>query len=203
MAGVSHGSLDKAKRIMEAADEEMKDQLRRGELSIHRAYSALTQAKPQTAEDVREEEDTPRSVPTEKPEYGSLLKKPVFDHYEPPAYMVPIPFEPVVPSDPPAPAPADGSDSAEEDEALPQADPVAERVREMGLIFLSGLDEELKGAEREGLAQILAIVEGIGEKAVQTVQKYLNQQEENKHEQKIKEKPPGDTGGAEQRSDPQ
>ena len=166
MAGVSHGNLDKAKKIMESADEETKNRLRRGELSIHRAYTALTGGNP------KEEKDTeilaPEPVPVKKPEYTSLLNKPIFDHYEPPAYMKPIPFEPVVQTDPP-----DEPEETEENKA-------AERIRELGQTFLDGLDQELKGAERENLEQLLAIVEDVGEKAVQTVKKYLKEhQEEN------------------------
>ena len=176
MAGVSHGSLDKAKRIMATADEETKDQLRRGELSIHRAYSALTQVKPQTVEDAREGGDTPQSVPTGKPEYGSLLKKPVFDHYEPPAYMAPIPFEPVVPteqSEPSAENEEGASDQGQEEQPVPRENPAAERIREIGQAFLDGLDEALKGLGGEGVDQILGIVEDVGEKAVQTVKKHF------------------------------
>ena len=169
LAGVSHDTLGKAKKIMESADEEMKDQLRRGELSIHRAYSALTQARPQTVEDVREEEDTPQPVPTGKPEYDSLLKKPVFDHYEPPAYMEPIPFEPVVPteqSEPSAENEEGASDQGQEEQPVPRENPAAERIREIGQAFLDGLNEALKGLGGEGVDQILVIVEVVGEKAV-------------------------------------
>ncbi len=41
MAGVSHGSLDKAKKLIEGADEETKDRLRTGEVSIHRAFTRM------------------------------------------------------------------------------------------------------------------------------------------------------------------
>lgn len=41
MAGVSDGSFFKAKKIAEEADEETKEKLRNGELSIHKAYTAL------------------------------------------------------------------------------------------------------------------------------------------------------------------
>ena len=176
MAGVSHGSLDKAKRIMATADEETKDQLRRGELSIHRAYSALTQVKPQTEEDAREGGDTPQSVPTGKPEYGSLLKKPVFDHYEPPAYMEPIPFEPVVPTEQSETSVENEEESSEqeqEEQPVLRENHAAERIREIGQAFLDGLDEALKGLGGEGVDQILGIVEDVGEKAVQTVKKHF------------------------------
>ncbi|MBE6909355.1 MAG: hypothetical protein E7474_07260 [Ruminococcaceae bacterium] len=166
MAGVSHGSLDKAKRIMESADEETKDRLRRGELSIHRAYSSLTEGNQKEEKDTEKPASEP--VPVKKQEYTSLLKKPIFDHYEPPTYMKPIPFEPIAPT-----APPDEPEEAEENTA-------AERVRELGRAFLDGLDKELKEAEREGLEQILAIVEDVGKKAVQTVKKYCNEHQEEK-----------------------
>lgn len=41
MAGVSHGNLSKAKKIIAEADEETKEKLRAGDLSIHGAYTAL------------------------------------------------------------------------------------------------------------------------------------------------------------------
>ena len=181
MAGVSHGNLDKAKRIMESADEETKDRLRRGELSIHRAYSALTRTQTQAERDTSEDDAAPEAVPEKKAECGSLLNKPVFDHYEPPAYMAPIPFEPVAPPDTPdAPEPVDEPDEGEESVAGAASAPVAERIRELGQIFLDELEQELKGSERESLEKILAIVEDVSEKAVQTVKKYWNkQQEEN------------------------
>ena len=166
MAGVSHGNLDKAKRIMEFADEDTKDRLRRGELSIHRAYSSLAEGNPKEEKDTEKPASEP--VPVKKQEYTSLLKKPIFDHYEPPAYMKPIPFEPIAPT-----APPDEPEEAEENTA-------AERVRELGRAFLDGLDKELKEAEREGLEQILAIVEDVGKKVVQTVKKYCNEHQEEK-----------------------
>ncbi len=165
LAGVSHDTLGKAKKIMESADEETKDRLRRGELSIHRAYTELAQTKPQMEADAAE--------PVEgKTEYRSLLTKPIFEHYEPPAYMEPIPFEPVVPPDFSS---ADEADEADEAAAVPQASPAAERVREMGQLFLDGLGETLEGLERGDVEQVLAIVEDIGEKAVQTAKRYLKE----------------------------
>lgn len=41
MAGVSHGTMDKAKKLAESADEETKEKLRNGDLSIHGAYTAM------------------------------------------------------------------------------------------------------------------------------------------------------------------
>ena len=175
MAGVSHGNMDKAKRIMESADEETKDRLRRGELSIHRAYTALTKARTQQELDAQEEEAS-EPVPEGKPRCDSLLKKPVFDHYEPPAYMEPIPFEPVVPTEQSETSVENEEESSEqeqEEQPVPQTNPAAERIREIGQAFLDGLDEALKGLGGEGVDQILGIVEDVGEKAVQTVKKHF------------------------------
>ena len=175
MAGVSHGNMDKAKRIMESADEETKDRLRRGELSIHRAYTALTQAKPQQELDAQEEEAS-EPVPEGKPRCDSLLKKPVFDHYEPPAYMEPIPFEPVVPteqSETSVENEEEASEQEQEEQPVLRENHAAERIREIGQAFLDGLDEALKGLGGEGVDQILGIVEDVGEKAVQTVKKHF------------------------------
>ena len=41
IAGVSHGTLDKVKKIVAEADDETKEKLRSGEISIHRASQAL------------------------------------------------------------------------------------------------------------------------------------------------------------------
>ena len=43
MAGVSKGTLDTARKLAESADEETLEKLRSGEISIHRAYTALEQ----------------------------------------------------------------------------------------------------------------------------------------------------------------
>ena len=43
MAGVSHDTIKKVKKLNEAADEETKGKLRRGEVSVHKAYTDLMQ----------------------------------------------------------------------------------------------------------------------------------------------------------------
>lgn len=43
MAGVSHDTIKKVKRLHEAADEETKGKLRRGEVTVHKAYTELMQ----------------------------------------------------------------------------------------------------------------------------------------------------------------
>lgn len=41
IAGVSHGSLDKVKKLVEEADDDTKEKLRKGEMSINKAYTSL------------------------------------------------------------------------------------------------------------------------------------------------------------------
>lgn len=43
MAGVSHDTIKKVKKLNEAADEETKGKLRRGEVTVHKAYTDLMQ----------------------------------------------------------------------------------------------------------------------------------------------------------------
>ena len=43
MAGVSHDTIKKVKRLHEHADEEMKSRLRRGEMTVNKAYNELMQ----------------------------------------------------------------------------------------------------------------------------------------------------------------
>ena len=43
MAGVSHDTIKKVKKLNEAADEETKGKLRRGEVTVHKAYTELMQ----------------------------------------------------------------------------------------------------------------------------------------------------------------
>ena len=43
LAGVSHDTIKKVKKLSESADEETKGKLRRGEVSVHKAYTELMQ----------------------------------------------------------------------------------------------------------------------------------------------------------------
>lgn len=65
MAGVSHGSLDKAKKLVKEADEETKEKLRKGGLSIDRAYKSL-----------KEKADTAPKRPDLLPGYGLVKELP-------------------------------------------------------------------------------------------------------------------------------
>ena len=53
IAGVSDRTFDKAKKLSAAADEATKDKLRRGELSIHGAYTALRKEDPERPQRIR------------------------------------------------------------------------------------------------------------------------------------------------------
>ena len=66
LAGVSHGMLDMAKKIIEDADEDTKDKLRKGELSIYGVYKELKK-------ELREKENianlnTPAPLPEPEPQ---------------------------------------------------------------------------------------------------------------------------------------
>jgi len=65
IAGISHGSLDKAKKLLNEADEETKEKLRRGELTINRAFSSL-----------KEKADTAPKRPDLLPGYGLVKELP-------------------------------------------------------------------------------------------------------------------------------
>ena len=58
MAGVSGRTMVKAKKLIESADDDMKDKLRRGQISIHKAYTQLKgnqgTAHPEGQQDITE-----------------------------------------------------------------------------------------------------------------------------------------------------
>lgn len=70
IAGVSHGTLNKAKTLMKEADDETLEKLRKGKVSIHGAYTALKDSPvksdmpPQTGSD----EEAPWGTDSEKGE---------------------------------------------------------------------------------------------------------------------------------------
>ena len=65
MAGVSHGSLDKARKLVKEADEDTKEKLRKGEMTINRAYTSL-----------KEKADTAPKRPDLLPGYGLVKDMP-------------------------------------------------------------------------------------------------------------------------------
>mgnify|MGYP006916146716 CR=1 FL=1 len=77
MAGVSHGNLDKAKKLIASANDETLEKLRSGELSIHTAYTQM--------KDRKEEKQSLKTNPDEpglpEPRHSSLI--PSEDSMEP------------------------------------------------------------------------------------------------------------------------
>ena len=78
MAGVSHGTFDKAKKLIDAADEETKEKLRKGEISIHKAYTKLMDKDNPPKATPQPQMQTPPPPPTRYPEDrgGRTEKKP-------------------------------------------------------------------------------------------------------------------------------
>ena len=71
-AGVSSRSFDKAKKVINSADEETKNQLRRGEISIHKAYTNLRQAEKEAArKTTADSQPQPAETPEDAPDSGS------------------------------------------------------------------------------------------------------------------------------------
>ena len=83
MAGVSEKTFDKAKKIINGADEETKEKLRNGDLSIHGAFKALNNPKKdeppsQEQHTVSPEKPMPEpQQPTQKPDKLRHVTEPV------------------------------------------------------------------------------------------------------------------------------
>lgn len=71
IAGVSKGTFDTAKKLMDRADEETKEKLRRGELSIHGASEEMKRKQ-----GIQENEDGAPRIPQDKSQECSQGKKP-------------------------------------------------------------------------------------------------------------------------------
>lgn len=63
-AGVSHGTLSKAKKLIAEADDETKEKLRNGEVSIHKAFTELKENL--DSAHLEEQDGGPESDPMEK-----------------------------------------------------------------------------------------------------------------------------------------
>lgn len=79
MAGVSHDTIKKVKKLNEAADEETKGKLRRGEVTVHKAYTELMQKehKNETRVCDRCKQEKPVaefSIPSNRHGFSSLCK---------------------------------------------------------------------------------------------------------------------------------
>ena len=94
MAGVSGRTFDKAKKIINGADEETKEKLRSGELSIHGAYTAMKTPK-KDEPPTQEQPTAPTEQPTPEPPH-TFQKLDRLRH-------VTEPVEPLIPKEPQPP----------------------------------------------------------------------------------------------------
>lgn len=79
MAGVSHGTLDKVKKLEADADETTKKKLRAGEISIHKAYTELVNKQHEGETRIcercgQEKPFSEFSIPSKSTEYRSICK---------------------------------------------------------------------------------------------------------------------------------
>ena len=79
MAGVSHDTIKKVKKLNEAADEETKGKLRRGEVTVHKAYTELMQKEHENETRVcdrckQEKPVAEFSIPSNRHGFSSLCK---------------------------------------------------------------------------------------------------------------------------------
>jgi len=79
IAGVSHDTIKKVKKLHEAADEETKGKLRRGEVTVHRAYTELMQKEHENETRVcdrckHEKPVAAFSIPSNRHGFSSLCK---------------------------------------------------------------------------------------------------------------------------------
>lgn len=79
MAGVSHDTIKKVKKLNESADEETKGKLRRGEVTVHKAYTELMQKEHENETRVcdrckQEKPVADFSIPSNRHGFSSLCK---------------------------------------------------------------------------------------------------------------------------------
>ena len=79
MAGVSHDTIKKVKKLNEAADEETKGKLRRGEVTVHKAYTELMQKEHENEKRIcdrckQEKPVAAFSIPSNRHGFSSLCK---------------------------------------------------------------------------------------------------------------------------------
>jgi len=80
MAGVSHDTIKKVKKLNEAADEETKGKLRRGEVTVHKAYTELMQKEHENETRIcdrckQEKPVAAFSIPSNRHGFSSLCKE--------------------------------------------------------------------------------------------------------------------------------
>ena len=96
LAGLSHGTFDKAKKLIEQADEATKEQLRNGDISIHTAYTALFKPDEQKKREgaVRRSRELDREIADVMPGYGLAVPLPPREEgvsFRPPDSVLDIP----------------------------------------------------------------------------------------------------------------
>ena len=79
LAGVSHDTIKKVKKLSESADDETKDKLRRGEITVHKAYTELMQKEHENETRVcdrckQEKPVADFSIPSNRHGFSSLCK---------------------------------------------------------------------------------------------------------------------------------
>lgn len=79
LAGVSHDTIKKVKKLSESADEETKGKLRRGEVTVHKAYTELMQKEHENETRVcdrckQEKPVADFSIPSNRHGFSSLCK---------------------------------------------------------------------------------------------------------------------------------
>ena len=79
LAGVSHDTIKKVKKLSESADEETKGKLRRGEVTVHKAYTELMQKEHENETRVcdrckQEKPVAEFSIPSNRHGFSSLCK---------------------------------------------------------------------------------------------------------------------------------
>ena len=79
LAGVSHGTLDKVKKLSADADEETKEKLRSGKMSVHKAYTKLVNKEHEGQTRIcercgQEKPFSDFSIPSKSTEYRPICK---------------------------------------------------------------------------------------------------------------------------------
>ena len=187
MAGVSHGTFDRAKKVIRCADEETKELLRKGEKTIYGVYTSITaeekktEAQPDPDEEGQEADapqpwNDPDPQPTQpgSSSLSPLLDRPIVTDPTQRAHIDgPITFNPVAPEEDP------DADEPEDDDDLPfDGDGGAEaQVREMADDFLEELNEVLETADAGEVARILELVREMGDAAEAAVRSKMNEED--------------------------
>ncbi len=96
IAGISHGSFEKAQKILEHADAETIAKLRSGDLSIHSAYTTLFKPEEQRKheEAVRRSKEMDKEIASVMPGYGLAVPLPPREEgisFRPPDSVLEIP----------------------------------------------------------------------------------------------------------------